>query len=101
MKEAEIAIAVFPQADSSLKRRPALILREVPPFRDFLICGINTQIRQKVEDFDEIISPGAKISKQVVWRSNHSSDSAFCWFYREIKSSAQSARFQKKDTKNY
>jgi len=57
MKEAEIVIAVFPQADSSLKRRPALILREMQPFRDFLICGISTQIRQKVEDFDEIISP--------------------------------------------
>jgi mRNA interferase MazF len=57
MKEAEIVIAVFPQADSSLKRRPALILREMPPFRDFLICGISTQIRQKVEGFDETISP--------------------------------------------
>jgi mRNA interferase MazF len=57
MKEAEIVIAVFPQSDGSLKRRPALILREMPPFRDFLICGISTQTRQKVEDFDEIILP--------------------------------------------
>ena len=56
MKEAEIIVAVFPQSDGSLKRRPALILREMPPFRDFLICGISTQLRQKVEDFDEIIS---------------------------------------------
>lgn len=57
MKEADIVIAVFPQSDGSLKRRPALILREMPPFRDFLICGISSQIRQRVEDFDEIISP--------------------------------------------
>ena len=56
MKEAEIIVAAFPQSDGSLKRRPALILREMPPFRDFLICGISTQLRQKVEDFDEIIS---------------------------------------------
>jgi mRNA interferase MazF len=56
MKEAEIIIANFPQSNGSMKRRPALILREMPPFRDFLICGISTQLRQKVEDFDEIIS---------------------------------------------
>lgn len=56
MKEAEIVIAVFPQADGTLKRRPALILREMPPFKDFLICGISTQLRQEVKDFDEIIS---------------------------------------------
>ena len=56
MKEAEIVIAVFQQSDGSLKRRPALILREMPPFRDFLICGISTQLRQQVKGFDEIIS---------------------------------------------
>ena len=56
MKESEIVIAVFRQSDGSLKRRPALILREMPPFRDFLICGISTQLRQQVKDFDEIIS---------------------------------------------
>ena len=56
MKEFEIIVAVFPQSDGSLKRRPALILREMPPFRDFLICGISTQLQQEVEDFDEVIS---------------------------------------------
>ena len=56
MKETDIVIAVFPQSDGSLKRRPALILREMPPFRDFLICGISIQIRQRVKDFDELIS---------------------------------------------
>jgi mRNA interferase MazF len=57
MKEGEIVTANFPQADGSLKRRPALILREMPPFRVFLICGISAQLRQKVEGFDETISP--------------------------------------------
>ncbi len=56
MKEADVVIAIFPQSDGSLKRRPALILREMPPFRDFLICGISTQLRQKFADFDETIS---------------------------------------------
>lgn len=55
MQESEIILALLPQADGSLKRRPALLLREMPPFRDFLICGISTQIRQKVENFDEVI----------------------------------------------
>lgn len=55
MKEADIVIAKFPQSDGSLKRRPALVLRTMPPFKDFLICGISTQLYQKVEDFDEII----------------------------------------------
>ena len=57
MKEAEIITAAFPHFDGVLKRRPALILREMPPFCDFLICGISAQTRQKVEGFDEIISP--------------------------------------------
>lgn len=57
MKEADIVIAVFPQSDGSSKRRPALILREMPPFQDFLICGISSRTRQKVENFDEVISP--------------------------------------------
>jgi mRNA interferase MazF len=55
MNQADILIAVFPQSDGSLKRRPALALREMPPFQDFLICGISTQLHQEVEGFDEII----------------------------------------------
>ena len=56
MKEADVVIAIFPQSDGSSKRRPALILREMPPFRDFLICGISTRLRQEVKNFDEVIS---------------------------------------------
>jgi hypothetical protein len=32
--EPEIVITVFPQSDGILKRRPALILRETPPFQN-------------------------------------------------------------------
>lgn len=56
MREGDVVIALFPQSDGSIKNRPALILREMPPFKDFLICGVSTQLRQKVEDFDEVIS---------------------------------------------
>jgi mRNA interferase MazF len=29
----------------------------MPPFTDLLVCGVSTQVRQAVKDFDEIISP--------------------------------------------
>ena len=56
MKEADIILTPILQADGALKNRPALILREMPPFRDFLVCGISTQLHHEVKDFDEIIS---------------------------------------------
>ncbi|WP_124975618.1 type II toxin-antitoxin system PemK/MazF family toxin [Aphanothece sacrum] len=49
-----------PQAvsgESVNKNRPAIILREMPPYKYLLVCGISTQLHQQVPDFDEIISP--------------------------------------------
>ncbi|HSK71565.1 MAG TPA: hypothetical protein VK892_07715, partial [Pyrinomonadaceae bacterium] len=56
MKEADVVLTPILQADGAIKNRPTLILREMPRFRDFLVCGISTQLHQKVKDFDEIIS---------------------------------------------
>ncbi len=56
MKESDVVLTPVPQADGALKNRPAIVLRELPPFRDLLICGISTQLHQKVNGFDEIIS---------------------------------------------
>ena len=56
MTEADIILTPILQADGQTKNRPALILREMPRFNDFLVCGISTQLHQKVEDFDETIS---------------------------------------------
>lgn len=58
MKEGDIVIVPIPQADGMVKNRPAIILREMPPFRDVLVCGVSTQLRQAAKDFDEAISPG-------------------------------------------
>lgn len=80
MKEFEIVVAVFPQSDGTLKRRPALILREMPPFRDFLICGISTQLRQEVKGFDEIFPKRTQISQPADWIPNRLFDSAFTGF---------------------
>ncbi len=56
MKEGDVALVAMPQADGTIKSRPAIVLREMPPFRDMLVCGVSTQIHQEVKDFDETIS---------------------------------------------
>ncbi len=57
MKEGDVVIVAMPQADGSIKNRPTVILCEMPPFQDMLVCGISTQLRQEVKNFDEVISP--------------------------------------------
>jgi len=56
MNEGDIVLTPIPQANEQVKNRPALFLREMPPFGDALVCGISTQIHQQVPGFDEIIS---------------------------------------------
>jgi len=57
MKEGDVILTPVPQADGELKDRPAIFLREMPPYQDLLVCGVSTQLHQYVKDFDEIISP--------------------------------------------
>jgi len=57
MKEGDVLLAPLLQGDGTLKDRPALCLTRMPPFQDFLVCGISTQIQQAVPDFDETIAP--------------------------------------------
>lgn len=57
MKQGDIILTPIPQADGQIKNRPALFLRELPPFNDALVCGISTQLHQHVPDFDETITP--------------------------------------------
>lgn len=55
MKEGKIVLTPILQANGQLKNRPALILRKMPRYQDFLVCGVSTQLRQYLENFDEII----------------------------------------------
>lgn len=57
MKEGDVLLAPMLQGDGTLKDRPALFLKRMPPFQDLLVCGISTQLQQAVPDFDELISP--------------------------------------------
>lgn len=56
MKAGDIVLTLLPQADGQAKLRPTLVLCRLPPFDDFLVCGISSQLRQRVPDFDELIN---------------------------------------------
>ena len=55
MKEGDVILTPIPQADGSVKNRPAVVLREMPRYHDLLVCGVSTQLHQRVEGFDEIV----------------------------------------------
>ena len=57
MQEGDVVLTPVPQADGTMKNRPAIVLREMPVYRDVLVCGVSTQLHQYVQGFDEIISP--------------------------------------------
>jgi mRNA interferase MazF len=55
MKEGEIVLTDLPQADGGYKLRPVLLLKQMPGYNDFLVCGISTQLHHKINDFDELL----------------------------------------------
>lgn len=55
MKAGEIALASLQQADGQLKMRPVLLLTTFPPFDDWLVCGISSQIRHAVSGLDNVV----------------------------------------------
>jgi mRNA interferase MazF len=55
MKEGDVVITPLPQADGQVKARPAVLLRTLPPFGDWLACGISSQLEQMAPNFDELI----------------------------------------------
>jgi len=57
MNDGDIVLALLPQRDGRGKYRPAVVLRRLPGFGDLLVCGVSTQLRQQVSDFDEVIEP--------------------------------------------
>ena len=45
----------FVQGDGQRKMRPAIILGAVPPFNDWLVCAVSSQVQRAVNDLDIII----------------------------------------------
>ena len=58
MKEGAIVLLPLAQADGTVKPRPAVALRQLPGFGDWLVCGISTQFYQCVAGFDETMASG-------------------------------------------
>ena len=57
MIEGDVALTPLPQADGQAKLRPAILLRRVPPFGDWLVCGVSTQLQHEAVGFDDLIEP--------------------------------------------
>ena len=64
LKEGDIVLLSLPQSDGVEKNRPVLLLRKLPPFNDFLVCGISSQIKQEVTGFDYVINPESRSFQQ-------------------------------------
>lgn len=58
MMEGDVALARLPQANGTTKPRPVLLLRQLPPFNDWLVCGISSQLQQRVPNFDDVVDTG-------------------------------------------
>lgn len=56
MNEGTVALAALPQADGTIKQRPVLLLRQLPGYGDWLVCGISTQLWQEISGFDDTIA---------------------------------------------
>jgi mRNA interferase MazF len=56
MNEGDVILTPIPQADGNIKNRPAIFLREMPPFKDAFVCGISTQTHLLTPGFDELIT---------------------------------------------
>ena len=55
MREGEIILVNLPQSDGVIKFRPVLLLKQLPGYNDFLVCGISTQLHQLINGFDELV----------------------------------------------
>ena len=52
MTEGDIILARIPQADGGGKVRPTILLRKLPGFGDYLACGVSTQLKHEIKNFD-------------------------------------------------
>lgn len=58
MKAGAVVLAQIQQADGRMKPRPVVVMQEMPPYHDLLVCAVSSQLRHECPGFDEIISTG-------------------------------------------
>ncbi len=56
MKEGSIVEVAFQQKDGKIKLRPAVLLKKMPPYDDWLVCAISGSVDLEVKGFDLVIS---------------------------------------------
>ena len=56
MRLGSIALARVQQSHVMMKSRPVVVLQEMPPFSDYLVCAVSSQLRQECKGFDEVIA---------------------------------------------
>lgn len=55
MEEGSVVRISLPQSDGKLRSRPALLLKKVAPFNDWLLCSISSKFHNEVKGLDIII----------------------------------------------
>ncbi len=55
MNQGDIATVPIITSSGKPKNRPVLLLKQMPPFGDWLVCGISGQLHQEVKGFDVIV----------------------------------------------
>ncbi len=55
MKPGDVVRWTFVQGDGQRKMRPAIIIGAVPPFNDWLVCAVSSQVQRAVKDLDIVI----------------------------------------------
>lgn len=61
IREGSVVLVPFPHVEAGTpgKVRPAVVLRRLPgDYGDWLICMVSSRVDQRVEGFDEVVSPG-------------------------------------------
>ena len=70
MKAGDIAIFSIQQANGQFKNRPVLLLKQMPRFNDWLVCGISSQLHQEHKGFDHVILDDDPIYPQTGLKSS-------------------------------
>lgn len=55
MEEGAIVRIALPQSDGKIKSRPALLLKRIEPFNDWLLCSISSKLHNEVKGVDIVI----------------------------------------------
>ena len=55
MRSGDVVRWIFVQGDGERKMRPAIVLGAVPPFNDWLVCAVSSQLQSEVKGLDVII----------------------------------------------